>query len=476
MCSQALGLSPRPGFPPSPAVEALRPTRRRIVLAVERLEPRLLLSTFGNWAATEVLPLSKLEKVAPTILAGRPLDPAIDLSDPTDAPVDTLQTAKVLPTADSLEVTGNLDPVNLAAMYCVLIDETTSVVRFVVRSSHASNELADNVTLYDDNGHQLLQVVPMPGEPSIALTVPSFLMEPRDGRPHAVYVKVAYTPPPSGFPLPGGEVLPSLALTGFVLEVTRQSISPSSPKPPSESLAPAASSWSATPSGSAQPRIESAGGEPVMTEQIGQAPADIGGSAAVSSDSVATFARVATGPLPSRSAAPLGGILGGSIEPTPVVTTNDTLVVDLALQDLPGVDCVLDAALAGEASPRAASAPRGALVRLRGPGGVPLFGSSLIAENEADDQDDADFPAFAAALATRAANVTETSILPTTNDPRAERAGTVRRVSAAAGLSVALVFATGLVLPDLTDPTRADPSRRSRLRCLLSRRLRPTAE
>src|SRR5205823_1158137 len=45
--------------------------------------------------------------------------------------------------------------------------------------------------------------------------------------------------------------------------------------------------------------------------------------------------RVAIGPLPSRSAAPLGGVLGAPDDPTPAVSPNDTLVVDLALQDLP---------------------------------------------------------------------------------------------------------------------------------------------
>jgi hypothetical protein len=177
---------------------------------------------------------------------------------------------------------------------------------------------------------------------------------------------------------------------------------------------------------------------------------------------------VALGPLPSRSAAPLGGVLA-SDESAPEADRRDPSVVDLALLDLPvgrargGLDAgtdpglVLDAGVAG--TPGSA---REAVTALRGPGGFPLLGSSLLTEPQPGF---GPLPRPAALTLTRASRVEsapgEPPASPTAADappdPAASsRARAVRRTSLFAGFTVAFALTLSLTFPDLTDPFRPD--------------------
>jgi hypothetical protein len=96
---------------------------------------------------------------------------------------------------------------------------------------------------------------------------------------------------------------------------------------------------------------------------------------------------VASGPLPSRAVAPLGGVFATG-DSAPVPDPRDPSVIDLALIDLPAGEV-------GEDKPIVDNSPRpvggqttsetdgmatGSVVVVRGPGGFPLFGSSLRTE------------------------------------------------------------------------------------------------
>jgi hypothetical protein len=161
-------------------------------------------------------------------------------------------------------------------------------------------------------------------------------------------------------------------------------------------------------------------------------------------------------------------------------------VVDLALLDLP-VEAAPAAVPAQDAAEPADGLPppvtggprprlgRGAVVALRGPGGAPLLGSSLLTEPAstrplvlpgrllaARDAVGGQGPlaAEAAGGASSSSSATDRS-----------RARAVRRTSVLAGLSVAFALTLGLTLPDVTDPVcRDDDAPRSWLRRLKPRR------
>src|SRR5262249_22339802 len=85
---------------------------------------------------------------------------------------------------------------------------------------------------------------------------------------------------------------------------------------------------------------------------------------------------VATGPLPSLAAGPLGGVLAAVDEET-VVDPRDPSVVDVALLDLPseGFETPDSTGTAADSlDPAASVGVYGPLVSVRGPGGIPLLG------------------------------------------------------------------------------------------------------
>jgi hypothetical protein len=187
---------------------------------------------------------------------------------------------------------------------------------------------------------------------------------------------------------------------------------------------------------------------------------------------------VATGPLPSRAAAAIGGVLSSGDSVT-VVDRHDAALVDLALLDIePGAEQI-DAfqVAAGEGAIHAGDVGNG-LSMSRGPGGFPLL-ASLMREPETQDLP-LRLPEFSTGPATgEPADPT----LPGANfleSPEIQGAGlasdevartrAVRDVSVLAGVSVAVAFATSLALPEVTDPSRDDVRPRSRLRAWLLRR------
>jgi len=422
------------------------------------------------------------------------------VDDPPDESLEALLGAKDLPGAGSFAVNGQLDSTKNQEYYRLPIDLAGGPVKIEVRSREPASPLADGVTLFDETGHKLMQSMPGPGAFSIAVSIPAGMLDTRGNRIRAIYLKIEaakpWTPGDDGTspasPSPDSETQPGAGYGGaitdpgsnqgssYILVVKRQTNNTPYNRDPWQNSSGNVQAPPEPKSSEATTEAGYGGGgglrgddfEPLSTVATGLSPAP---------------ARVASGPLPSFSAAPLGGILAASDDLTPPVSQGDTLVVDLALQDLPRVNTPgrPEAVEGGEAlafddPARHEAESEGALVVLRGSGGFPLFGATLVAGAHGDEPpgpDEGGLPVFAFAPTEAPTPVAEPEGLSPLPEPvKDDGVDAVRRVSATAGVTVAIAFVTGVALPDLTDPTRAKPSAQTRLRRILSRRLARAAK
>lgn len=519
MCPAARRNShPRVLTPASQAALSGRLRRPRCRIGVEHLETRLLLSItdpsgtpaidpFGPVAIVPrqlaaldhvdtmgTLPTATQAAVPSTDTPASVSPPTLDVAqgdqsklDPraSDEPPDRLWHATDLPTAGVTVVRGDLDPSSNDMMFRVPLDGETARLDITLSCSDPTQPLAEGITVYDHNGHALAKLEPGSGETELALTMSARLLGAQSG---AIYVRVTLsstaasslstgsttaigTVPGSAGLNPGsGYQETAYSPTAFILLVKRQTI----PLPPIVSGQSVGSIVSGSvgsgESGTATP----------STARTGQ-PRDEVNSPITLSGQLPSVVAVATGSLPSRSAAPLGGILGSSTEQTPSVIAVDTLVVDLALVDLPLDPKVMDVEAAArvalgkaraedaDLAPAAEAVGQVGVVALRGSGGVPLLGTSLVAqERRESNQDVGDLPAFAAAPPVVVPVALSDSEQYTGTENVTRRFG-IKRVSVTAGLSIALAFVSSLALPDFTDPARIRIARRSPLRRYLKR-------
>jgi hypothetical protein len=159
---------------------------------------------------------------------------------------------------------------------------------------------------------------------------------------------------------------------------------------------------------------------------------------------------VPTGPLPSRSAAPLGGVLGDG-DPVPEVDRRDAVAIDLELIDLP-----TDELLALDVPPAEAAEATGRLAEVRGSGGFPLLASGPV---NPPLRPLVKLPA----LPRRWASPSVVSAEPNPVPPHPEEieaepspSPSSFRSTVGTGLTVALSMVFGLLLPDLTDAFERD--------------------
>jgi hypothetical protein len=365
-------------------------------------------------------------------------------------------------------------------LYRIPIDEDTISIGIVMKSSASSASLPpiETLSLLDPHGQMLMEAGPDPKTQLIRMDVELSNVYFHAPRPRDLYLQISEltetagsgsagstSSAPNATPAQALGTAPSvpLAPSGFVLTVQRQNegfaflgeaplsaavyqgpltasawaragpVAPSSPNPSPGSLAPASQ---------------------------GASGPDLPGP-------VPMALAVATGPLPARAAAPLGGILSDGDDPTPVVDRG-AAGIDLALIELAAGG--RDGAPAPDPGAREAPRAGGPIVALRGPGGFPLLGSSLIAGGRRSRPASPLGPPLVSFVGPNQATSADPSPGPAAEPPQAPiglRA--VRRVSALAGVSVALAFISGVVLPDLTDPCRVDRPVRSRLRSFLSK-------
>jgi len=161
---------------------------------------------------------------------------------------------------------------------------------------------------------------------------------------------------------------------------------------------------------------------------------------------------VATGPLPERAGAPLGGVLAEG-DPVPQIDRHDPALVDLALiglpepEPLPGVGGANPDAMVAELEPVSEQAE--GLVAIRGPGGFPLLASSLHGERATDPAALVAVLPQAAAAATLASPESAKAVIPVETVAEPQRKP-IRAASMLSGMTVAMAMVFSLVLPDVS--------------------------
>ena len=420
--------------------------------------------------------------VEDTILGGPPPWPAT----PPVTPPDQLRNAKPLPDSDLVQATGTVAASQGPMYFRITLNEGTASLDIQLQSSDRTRPVMELVMLLDESGHDLFSMRGDVGTSRLSLHV--YLPPGYEHR--SIYLSIAMPSPSAGLdsasgpssPVGANPVVPPAVsqvtpvdptTSGFVLQVTRESISVTSPA----SSDPTVLGPSQSTTSQAGARVGSpASLSPDETIQpVGTAPAGVRTSPPVALP-------IATGPLPSLSAAPLGGILAIEGDPTPRVAIRDTTAIDLALSDLAQVHEENDdnVALAAAEGTPVEFGPHddGTVVTLRGPGGFPLLGSLLMAENRGVRPSAwGELPAISFARPPRLSPTTTNpdsgpSEEPASTLPRPPAAGAIRRVSIVAGVSIAFAFVSGLIFPALIDPFRPEASLRSTLRNLLPKRNR----
>ena len=174
---------------------------------------------------------------------------------------------------------------------------------------------------------------------------------------------------------------------------------------------------------------------------------------------------VATGPLPSRTAAPLGGVLAKG-DPVPLVDSRDAAVIDLALLDLMGardvdsddqtVISVTDPSGAGSTTHE----PEDGGLAGRGLGGLPLLGSSMTDFSRSirkrdlpridETEPDVTKPRSGAQSPPQGSSLDPLVTEPVSDSGVQPQPMSGRRISALAGLSIMAAFTVGLVLPEFS--------------------------
>jgi hypothetical protein len=367
--------------------------------------------------------------------------------------------ARHLPWATSVEVSDQLGPYQPDVYYRVPVGATAEAITIDLDAPYAPPHVATELSVYDGTGRRLTVQRQFPGTGPFSLSLRSTGAPPGPDGLREFFLRVHYEreaadespAAATGSYVVGGVVQPSdLQPVSFTLEIRREDLGlslltrgPGDAGDAFQGTSDVGSAW--IPVGTTG-TVESVDGEGIPPPS---SASDLPGPPA------AMPVPVATGPLPSRAAGPLGGIFGPGGDPTTVVDRGRAAAIDLALLDLipPG-----DAEAAGEGE---------AVVALRGPGGFPLVGSAMVATRRAAGTDEGELPPLALDLDEDGppASGREPAETPRSRLTRIE--GLARRAPAWSGVSVALVLVSGAVLPSLTESRPTPRGPRSILRRLL---------
>ena len=358
---------------------------RRARPQLELLEPRRLLSlTDPSSELTQSL-MNPFQPANPTTseiehlktefaTSQRPVSSFSVLS-PTD-----LGRLKSFPIADEVTSSGTIDPRVSERLYRVKVEPGTTALQIEMHSPDPSNPLNGSIDVLDESGKSMGGVVAPTGSNSVAINVMIEDLPVSAETAHSIYLKVTTTstPPISldswsdiSLLIPGSNTTPpiSTASGAIVLSVTRKS---------SLGLKPLQSSPTEPISSKSDPTQAISGSESESTPTQSFTTVSNGsGSLNPSSPSkIPAPGPVATGPLPSRAGIP-GRTMGD--ESASTEGENRAPVIDLALMDLPrsprreGRD-LGELEIDGN---EWEGSPEGPVITLRGPGGLPLFGSSI---------------------------------------------------------------------------------------------------
>jgi hypothetical protein len=382
--------------------------------------------------------------------------------------------ALVLPSVPRVSVLGTLSAAITSRVVEIPSDPRTLDLGIEL-STTSPTGVPLEMALFDASGRKIADSEPSSGpDPRVlAMNVPVDQLTQSPG----VYVKIAAPPGSLGSPSSSEAVLDS-----FVLEVTRDPGTGWLSSTLAQDLTPpvhlgngSSSLVLVVPQSAFEAEWEYSSPAPVGS---GQAETAVGGSlltsSALTGQQPLALPALATGPLPERAGAPLGGVLAEG-DPVPQIDRQNPALVDLALiglpepEPLPGLGASNVEAILAELGP-ARQEPEGS-VPIRGPGGFPLLASSLHGERAQDSR------ALVAVLPPLSPVVTLASaehaeeVVPTATVTE-QRRKPIRTVSMVSGLSVAMAMVFNLALPDMSQLMTIVAAPRFRLRFRLRRRRR----
>lgn len=168
---------------------------------------------------------------------------------------------------------------------------------------------------------------------------------------------------------------------------------------------------------------------------------------------------LATGPLPTRSAAPLGGVLTPDDDPTPRVEPVDLASNSETFPNIPAEPIEF-----AEIDPEfAVEFDQEAVMEFRGPGGFPAVASTLIARNaspRSDHLSPTNILLSRPLIAPSSPPVGPTTSLNSRDElmddlaaETAEELTSLRKVGTLAGVSVAIVFVSAPLMHEVSNPT-----------------------
>lgn len=452
---------------------------------MERLEARWLLSAPGTVPPAIGIAAAQVGSVTAGLVT---VDPTL-VSSPSDLttttqPADSTAPDPVMPVAvaqspdfDTLVFSNTMSAGTYVQSYSLQIKPGTDSVELEVRSPDAKPGVTAQVAIFDTKGHPLAASPLVDTGPPVAIRWTPTVGPDGEGQDFPVVVKVSLYPPKDTTsttyagdltPAPSGQTDEN-----YTLIVRRHWHERSAEPPPGE---PPPHVASPPPPRISQPSPVPSIPPPqiLLTAAVTDKPSSRPNTEPDPAPQLAlavVATPVASGPLPSRAVAPLGGVFATG-DSAPVPDPRDPSVIDLALIDLPVGEVGEDKPIVDN-SLRPVSGPTtwethgeatSSVVVVRGPGGFPLFGSSLHTETRQRRSNP--LPELPTAIiAALPPNPTAEESGPSKRsfetDPLRPR--TVRRASILAGLSVALALTLGPSLPDLNDVFVANRTRRFRL-------------
>jgi hypothetical protein len=334
--------------------------------------------------------------------------------------------------------------------YQIPVDSDTVSVKLQLSPQSPDVPLNEEMMVFDPMGRKLGDLAPGSKGGGLSVSVPTYL---RAFRTRGwLHLEIAAIPPADASS--SSQTTSPSAMSPFILVITR------------EYATTLPSGFSSTgvvrviplPSDVSSTDLADGGSRATSNSAPG-----LGGSSAVTLTSAPVGQGViptpaATGPLPSRSAAPLGGVLDDG-DPVPAIDRLAAVRVDFDLIDPGGPGCpVVHEAVPIVDEPQ--GVPAGPVVAIRGPGGFPLLASGLGV-----DRPIAPMASVAALVPWATQPASEDVPSPASEEPEAPgRSRPGRRATAMSGLSVAMALGFGLVLPDLVSTFQEREPRRFRLR------------
>ncbi|WP_406697487.1 hypothetical protein V5E97_01385 [Singulisphaera sp. Ch08] len=445
--------------------ERTRLRRNQTRFRVESLEPRWLLSTTGTSLAEVETPK---EEFSVPVDYGSAMP--ILATNASLSLVDDWSTAHQVPFARIVTVHGSLSPGSAPDLLEIYSESGVSYFDFVLKSAWANQPIAEGIRVFDANFKEYANYSPNPATSSF-----TFSIRLRSEKASSLFVKI--TPPAETEPAyaQGFDYFP------YILEVTRNPQSAPQLGGPSTSPADESDPFANCPflgslnispfpldtsTGPLIPPPEPSSPDPNTQNQppvvSGPLPYEPG-----QDEYAGTYSPpVHVGPLPVRSTAPLGGVLAAP-ETVPPVDRHEAARADLAEFDpaRPVDDLDLEVRLpVPVAEPEVVQ-----VVTLRGPGGLPLLATALIASSaavvttdsatsadsgQAESVEAASAPGFVSAPIPGNSRSAESSPLQsppsrTTTEASGRPPSRSRRSSVVPGLTLAFALVVGLVLPDL---------------------------